>query len=985
MKTASSSPALRRRSTPSVHRLPRAAALAFILSAALYAIVLILSILPGARDDLRWIRTLALPCIQFLVSAAAALAASRARPPALRRSWLCFLLASLLGLLAMGLRVAPLWLWLVEHVPLPAFLPDALQALSYPAYLAGLLRYPTTPATPLMIWKQSLGTIASILSAAIVLAHLSLVSAMLHPSPLILWLYPLADAVLMIQLFSILTRLREEETWPATFALGLSLVSWLVSDLARANFSHLDQFAFTWEITRLLGQWGIIWAALHSTFRDATPSVSKQTRHSIARVISGVGALTEIGLSVAVLLVGIQHYISSPAGPVKTWFLAGFVAIILMLGTRHTLELRMIEELLDSLRTINNELEERVRDRTQKLRQRVGQNQRLRAEAERRVLGMAALQRATRESLQPLPLEERAQAILDVLIEALACDGCWLGFLNPETGRLGPVASAGTILGSKAGSIDSHFSLDPGSHSPVMIALATAEPVLIQDPVNAPIISSSARELAQKHSVSSIVCVPIIIDGQPMGVITVSRRKPHARFDQVDLDLVTAFARQTAMATAEAHLYEEIQQRAQEQTTLLQTAEAVTSSLDLEEVLATLAREAARLLQAEAAAIYYYDDNRAELELHARFPSLPTKEPTQPWPRFPLAQSDAAEEAVHTKRPVLIADAAQDPRRPILLGDVGITSSLLLPLLVQGLVQGLLILDRFQQGHPFNEQHLKLGAALTQHTNIAVLNAQLYEELQARMQELRLSQTTAVRSQRLQGLRHMVAGAAHEMNNPLTVVRGYAELLAGQDLPQQARDDAQRILHAAERCQFVVKNLLTFGGHIAREQGPTDVNDLLERSLALCQSDLTTANIAVERQLAEDLHPVNGDESLLQQVFFNIITNTTQAITETHTGGIITVRSTQKLAGQTPLVRIEIHNDGPEIPADIIEHVFDPFFTTRRPERGSGLGLSVCFGIIKEHGGKIWAQSPALLQPPEAAGPGATFIVELPAMDVKET
>ena len=85
-------------------------------------------------------------------------------------------------------------------------------------------------------------------------------------------------------------------------------------------------------------------------------------------------------------------------------------------------------------------------------------------------------------------------------------------------------------------------------------------------------------------------------------------------------------------------------------------------------------------------------------------------------------------------------------------------------------------------------------------------------------------------------------------------------------------------------------------------------------------------------------------------------------------------------------MHIEIHNDGPEIPADVLEHIFDPFFTTRRPGGGSGLGLSVCFAIIQEHGGRIWAHSPALLQHSNGAGTGAgaSFIIELPVMEIEE-
>ena len=987
METTASPATLERGSTRSVERLLRATAIVVVLFTALSVVALTISTPFPPRDDLQWIRVVGSLGIQVLVVVSAAFAARRAHPSTLRRPWLFFLPASLLVLSAMTLRISPLWSWLDQRIVLPVFLADALQALSYPVYLVALLLYPATPQKRVARWKRALDVLAAILAAIIMIGHVFVAQPSVQPSTLILWLFALASIVPMVEILSVLTRVRTEGTWLPTAVLTVAFAASSLSSLTRANLAHLANYAIIWEMPWLLAQWCFVRAALSTVHGIRKPGTSPQTRRRVDQAIRTLGGLALIALDVSVLLIMIQQYISPSIGPARTWFVAGFFASMMLLILRHRLNHRLVRLLLDSVQTARDALEVRVQARTGQLAHRVAQVQRLSAEAQRRAVGMTAVQQATRESLRPAPLQVRMHAIAEALLSALDCSSCWLGLLSPDTGRLRHVASIGSVLGGVQDDSGTLTPLDPEAHSLLMLVVATGEPLLIQDPPNAPIISAATRELAQEHDVSSIACTPIILDSIPVGAIAISRSHPHPRFDQVDLDLLSTFAELTAVSASETRRYEQIRRRAEQQTTLLETAETVTSSLDLDEVLDTVAREAARLLQADSAAIYHYDQANAELELHARYPSMSTLDKPHERRAIPLAQSDRAAEVVHAKVALLIADTKKDPRGPILLGEVGATSSMLLPLLVQGEVQGLLLLNRFRRDNPFAQQHLNLGVTLTQYGNVAMLNARLYQELCTRMDDLKESRDETMRSRRMQGLRQMVAGAAHELNNPLAVVRGYAELLAGQAAPQQTKDDAQRILHAVERCQFVVKNLLTFGGRLPTERGPTDVNEALERSLSLTDADLSTASITVKRQLAEDLPPVLGDESLLQQVFFNIITNARQVMAETYIGKLITVRSSQKTAGDARLVRIEIHNDGPEIPADALENIFDPFYTTRRPGGGSGLGLSVCFAIVKEHGGHIWAESPSLLPHSNAAstGAGASFIIELPVMEIAET
>jgi len=417
----------------------------------------------------------------------------------------------------------------------------------------------------------------------------------------------------------------------------------------------------------------------------------------------------------------------------------------------------------------------------------------------------------------------------------------------------------------------------------------------------------------------------------------------------------------------------EAERRASEQAALNSISALVNSSLHMDGVLDVVVRQAAELFHADGATLYFYDEVREALELRAHHTPLLDAEQLSHWQHIPLAQSPSSAEVLRTKRPLLIPDASHSRCVPPALADLGVASVLFLPLLVQERLLGLVIMNS-RRADGFSEHDAELAMAMGQHVSIAMENARLYEELSSSMDELLRAQLDLLRSQRLEALAQTVAGAAHELNNPLTVVQGYSELLLRQNISSQMRGDVERILQAIERSRQVVSALLAFGQREALLRRPIDINQVLDRTLALCQFDLEAAQIRVERRLEPGLPLMSGDAALLRQVFFNIIINARQAMSEGQHGGRLTVRS---LLEQDKL-RVEVSDDGPGIAPEVMDKIFDPFFTTRPPGQGMGLGLSLCFGIIAEHGGRIWAFSPALQQYADGAGPGATLVVELP-------
>lgn len=233
----------------------------------------------------------------------------------------------------------------------------------------------------------------------------------------------------------------------------------------------------------------------------------------------------------------------------------------------------------------------------------------------------------------------------------------------------------------------------------------------------------------------------------------------------------------------------------------------------------------------------------------------------------------------------------------------------------------------------------------------------------------RLLEDKVLQREKLAAVGQLVSGIAHELNNPLTAVAGYAQLLLAAHLPLHLRARAERLAQEAERAGHIAKNLLLFARGAKTEKQPVDLADLLERTLALRAYELRVANIQVERDLASPLPAVLSDPYQLQQVFFNILLNAEQAIRSQRDHGRIRV----SLRGrpEEARVRVEIADDGPGVPPNLLPYLFDPFFTTKPPEEGTGLGLSISQAIVKEHGGELFVHS--------ASGEGATFVVELPA------
>lgn len=245
-------------------------------------------------------------------------------------------------------------------------------------------------------------------------------------------------------------------------------------------------------------------------------------------------------------------------------------------------------------------------------------------------------------------------------------------------------------------------------------------------------------------------------------------------------------------------------------------------------------------------------------------------------------------------------------------------------------------------------------------------------ELEKAYLELKALRERLTQAEKLSVLGQVLSGVAHEINNPLTGIMGFSELLLREKFVQerpQLREDLASILREAVRCQKVVIGLTGFARKHKPEKTYISVNELLEQSLKLEAPQLRTRNISVHCELAPGLPGTMADYHQLQQVFMNLIINAEQAMTEQKGCGKLRVRTRL----EDSRIRAEVEDDGPGIPPENLARVFDPFFTTKAPGKGTGLGLSLSYGIVSEHCGSISVES--------RHGKGALFVVELPVME----
>jgi len=253
------------------------------------------------------------------------------------------------------------------------------------------------------------------------------------------------------------------------------------------------------------------------------------------------------------------------------------------------------------------------------------------------------------------------------------------------------------------------------------------------------------------------------------------------------------------------------------------------------------------------------------------------------------------------------------------------------------------------------------------------LTRTLEDKVKDKTRELREAQDQLVRSEKLSSLGKMAAGIAHEINNPLTSILINSYLISEkltEEEKQKFEENINLIIDETTRSSVIVKGLLEFSRQTPPEKKPADLNEVIEETLVLLRSQILAHNVEVEKALSRDLPQITLDENKMKQVFTNIILNALDAMPG---GGILRINS--RFLSQTKCTEVSLRDTGEGISPEVLTRIFDPFFTTKG-RRGTGLGLSVSYGIIEQHNGEIDVQS--------ELGQGTTVTISLPLSEERD-
>lgn len=417
----------------------------------------------------------------------------------------------------------------------------------------------------------------------------------------------------------------------------------------------------------------------------------------------------------------------------------------------------------------------------------------------------------------------------------------------------------------------------------------------------------------------------------------------------------------------------QLERRVKELSILYSIGKSVTTLLDQEKVLNRIVEAAVYVTGAEEGTLMLVDKDSGELYMRA------ARGLGEKYARgFRLRVEDSiAGQVVKTGQPFLESGDAQ--RLKVKTGYL-VKSLMYVPLKAGQEVIGVLSVDNKVSNTPFTESDVYLLSALADYASIAIVNARLYTEVKSfseelerkvieRTKELQEAQEQLIQSEKLASIGQLAAGVAHELNNPISVMLGFSQAI----LRKLTEDDPLRkplatIEREGLRCKGIIQNLLDFARRSKPSLQPTNVNEVLEAACALIEHQISLDNVVVTKGYDPHLPQVLADANQLQQVFVNIIINARDAMPR---GG--TLRLITRSLGDE--VHIIFSDTGIGIPPENIKRIFDPFFTTKEVGQGTGLGLSVSYGIVEQHGGTIEVKS--------EVGVGTTFIVKLPVMQGK--
>jgi GAF domain-containing protein/CheY-like chemotaxis protein len=492
----------------------------------------------------------------------------------------------------------------------------------------------------------------------------------------------------------------------------------------------------------------------------------------------------------------------------------------------------------------------------------------------------------------------------------------------------------------------------------------TRRPIYTNDAMHDPRIPSGIRDQGPHRTQ---LFVPVVVKDRMIAGFAAVWWDEARDFTEGELALMEAIANQAGVTLENARLFEENRRRVQELSVLHDLSRAVTGQLDRAAVVQALRSQLARVLSAENMVVILRDDERGDLEVAVRISG--GVEDAAPPRRFPAREAGLVSIVLALNRPVRTDDYAGACEyygvTPIATS-TGLRYWLGAPMIAGDRVVGVIVVRGGDRA--FTEADERLLGNIAHLVALAMSSARLYEERTRALGELGAAQDQLVRTEKLRALGEMASGVAHDFNNLLASILGRAQLLLRRVKEPQERQWLQVIERSALDGAQTVKRLQDFT-RIRRDQPllPLDLSDVVRDALEITQSrwqeEPLSRGITIEvRTTLPAVPEMLGDAPELREVFTNLILNAVDAMPE---GGALTLR-TAVVEGQ---VVATVSDTGTGIPAAVRDKIFDPFFTTKGPQ-GTGLGLSMTYGIVSRHGGTISVES--------AEGQGTTFRLAFP-------
>jgi len=460
----------------------------------------------------------------------------------------------------------------------------------------------------------------------------------------------------------------------------------------------------------------------------------------------------------------------------------------------------------------------------------------------------------------------------------------------------------------------------------------------------------------------SAMCAPLRDDEVVFGVINVEYRTPNF-IDKTDLFLLETLANVLSSIFVNAQEYQQLHSNFEQLEAVRETALDLGKDLDLGILMKRVVNRVRDLVDARGAELGLVDEKEKLVRV------LVSENPWQDYTgySFPL-MSGVAGRIAALGEPLAVADFNSWSGKSESSFRAPFTTVAGVPLKLSGEVIGTLSVQDDRPTRAFDNEDIQILELLAPQLSIFIRNARLYQELEETLVAQRLAEERLIRSAKMAAIGEMAAAIAHELNNPLTTVTGFTELiLEGMSEDSPEYEDLSLVLKEAQRSRSVVRRLLDFSrqGEILHVE--SDINEIISTVLALVHHIAQTSDTDIRVEMWDDLPKISIDRNQIQQVFLNLIHNGIQAMPN---GGDLHIHTLLDQREDGDWVGVVIKDSGEGIREENLDRIFEPFFTTKPSGEGTGLGLSVSYNIVSEHGGYIDVNS--------KEGEGAEFSVWLP-------